>query len=738
MNLNRHILAITLATTIAKIAVAQTSANAPEPSTTATSEVVQLPAFEIKGDSDAGYVGKSALSSTRIAVDLLDLPQSVKVLNNALLQAVNPMNMADLLNYVGGAQNGQLFISPGRVNIRGFTGDADYVDGFSPPANSNPESANFDRFEVVKGPSTIFLAADGSPGGVVNKITKNPLAEASTSIAVQAGRYDANAVTLDSTGSITTDRRLLYRMVLADHHADSFYDWWYTHRVTAMPALSYQLGSQTKLVLKALYHEAYTGDFQGLPIDPRTLKVFDLPASSSDSGPPPTHYRHDRQKRLWFNFSSRLNDAIAVRLGGMTASATHHRSVATPQTWNESRNAWAVPNYDGTQSFARSSSVDDDDTNYRDLQSDVNFNFKTGPANHNLLVGGELRASPSHRTTFQSSSTAWNPYVSIPSVITVNRAIITNVVTSDDSNARLFALETVKLFHDKLILSFGVNRSKTSASQLNQLTNAYTTAPYKQFKNLKQWGVVYKIFPTVSIFTGYNENFATNGVGLVNGASGVLPAKQGKQHEVGLKSELLNRKLTVDVSYFDITQSNNSVAAFPTNLLNPRVLIPGVISRGFDGDLTLKVSREFSLLGTFALYNAKSVLGPSALAIVQPYYGAIRTGSIPVANTAEQTASLFGAYTFGSGRLKDLRIGLGTNYQSKRAVTDSANQVMFGYVPGRTLVQLSLDYRLSRHWRYSLNADNLLNRRYIYSVRSENVIIPGAPTNLKASATYTF
>jgi outer membrane receptor protein involved in Fe transport len=161
----RLIIALTVSA-LSKQAVAQTNSTTPSSDAAATGEVVQLPAFEIKSDNDTGYVGKSSLSSTRIAVDLADLPQSVKVLNSSFLQAINPMNMSDMLNFVGGAQNGQLFISPGRVNIRGFTGEADYVDGFAPPANSTPESANFDRFEVIKGPSTIFLAADGSPGGV--------------------------------------------------------------------------------------------------------------------------------------------------------------------------------------------------------------------------------------------------------------------------------------------------------------------------------------------------------------------------------------------------------------------------------------------------------------------------------------------------------------------------------------------------------------------------------------------
>ncbi|HEY5227857.1 MAG TPA: TonB-dependent receptor plug domain-containing protein, partial [Opitutaceae bacterium] len=170
-----------LATSLAA-AIALPTAKAQTPATTTATassmpgeSVVQLPAFEIQSEKDSAYVGTSSLSSTRIAVDLSDLSQSVKVLNNSFLQAINPTMMSDVLDYVGGGQNGALNWTPGRMNIRGFTGDADYTDGFSPTAGSVVDSIIFDRFEIIKGPSTIFLAADGSPGGVVNKITKSPL-----------------------------------------------------------------------------------------------------------------------------------------------------------------------------------------------------------------------------------------------------------------------------------------------------------------------------------------------------------------------------------------------------------------------------------------------------------------------------------------------------------------------------------------------------------------------------------
>src|SRR5258708_4218331 len=66
----------------------------------AKEEVVQLPAFTINSEKDTDFVGKTALSSTRIAVDLAELPQSVTVLNKAFFQQLKVGMISDMLNYV--------------------------------------------------------------------------------------------------------------------------------------------------------------------------------------------------------------------------------------------------------------------------------------------------------------------------------------------------------------------------------------------------------------------------------------------------------------------------------------------------------------------------------------------------------------------------------------------------------------------------------------------------------------
>jgi len=64
--------------------------------------------FTVSSEKDTSYIGKQALSVTRIGVDLTDLAQSVVVLNKAFIDGASPTIMAKSLNYVGGAQTGTI------------------------------------------------------------------------------------------------------------------------------------------------------------------------------------------------------------------------------------------------------------------------------------------------------------------------------------------------------------------------------------------------------------------------------------------------------------------------------------------------------------------------------------------------------------------------------------------------------------------------------------------------------
>ena len=465
--------ALWLAALFAAHAADSAAQTTPVEESAASQAAIILPAFETSSQSDTSYMGKSSLSSTRISVELAELPQSVQVINNSFLKAINPLNLVEVLNYVGGAQTGNLGFTAGRVNIRGFTGDGDYVDGFAPASSVLQDSALFDRFEVIKGPSTIFLAADGSPGGVVNKITQSPSPNAATSLSVQVGRFNANHASLDNTGSLTKDGALTYRLIVAQQYSDGRYDTTHLHRFTAMPSFTYRFSPTAKLELKALVMNAIFPSYTSIPVDPRTLRQFAIVQNRAQTiNAPFQWYFHDKVGRVWANFTDRLNDHVVVRIAGMNAYDTLNRVVLQATTWNEGARTWTVPNYDGTQSFPRALIADDSNTIYRDLQSDVNINFNAGPVANNLLIGSELNYGVVNRSSHPGTASPWYPYSTATPVVTVNTATNSAQSSSTNTLARAFVLDTVKFFGDRIILSYGLSRARATASVLNQLTGA--------------------------------------------------------------------------------------------------------------------------------------------------------------------------------------------------------------------------------------------------------------------------
>ncbi len=771
---------------------AQTTNPAPDDAPP-TGETLELPAFEVKTEKDNNFVGKSSLSSTRIAVDLSEIPQSVQVLNNSFVKAIGPTMLSDILNYVGGGQSGQLNWTSGRMNIRGFTGDADYVDGFAPGAATAQDSVVYDRFEIIKGPSAIFMAADGSPGGIQNKISKNPLSEGFTEVTVQAGMFAANKISLDSTGPLTKNKKLTYRLVASQSYWDDYYKYTYMHRFVGFAALQYDFTPDTKLTVKYQTSTVDWPSYNGLPIDPRTLKMIDLPYDSTQDLDKPQNWRTDAVQRLWANFSSRLNDHFAVNVKAMQAFDIAARYESIAPTWSEGTttgtalingvstpvtflggkwtnpgvstsetlapvnyvlkngvyyvtDSWAgTSNYTGGAIPRSTTNADDAHGAYNDIQADVNFNYATSKFNELLLVGGEHRDSPGFTLTYKNgvSATPWFPYApDTPATVVSNWTTPSASTHSKSKQDRVYILETLKLLKDRLILNAGFTRAKTFASTYNDLTHTWVGAVngYTLYKNLVQTGITIKVLPNVSVFYGTNQNFAANGTGTLNGVpNSVLPPKTGKQHEVGIKSDFLNHRLTANISYFDVQQQNNTAPSFPSDPLNPNVLIPGVISRGFDGDFSFKVSSKFYMIASFANYSAKSILGATydgnqGAIFLQPGTGKVAYGSVPVDNTAQHTYSAYGVYQVNH----KLSVGLGGNYLSKRAITDGTNQVFWGYIPGRLLVDANVNYEQNRHLKYTLSISNLTNQKYIYSARSEDVIVTGSPINARLSATYRF
>ncbi len=701
-------------------------ANSPAqtPATAPADETIVLPSFEVRTDKDNGFTGKAALSTTRTGVELVDLPQSVQVLTRSFIDDVNPTMLGDMLKFVGGAQTGNLNFSVDRFMLRGFTGEGDYQDGFrSSQTETQVDMATVERLEIIKGPSAIFVA-NGPVGGVVNKISKGPVSYDVRSLKIQAGLFDANRAELDLGGAITADKKLMYRFVAAGQYSDGWYDRTYVHRILVAPSIAYEFNPTTKLTLKYQFVKTNFSSYNGIPVDLRTdnhqagvarqVEVIDIPGDRQFGEGSPLNWRFDEVSKFIGEFTTRPSDLLAIRLAALWSDNEANRVESTLA---------AIPATYTGGTLPRGTTAVYNQWPRRTLQNDYVFTFNTGAVGHKLLTGFEVTDNTTTNKTFAGSSSAIDPFdPSFPGTVTVGTTPTSKTKTLNEFG-KVFALETASFAHDRLLVSAGASRNIVRTQATNVLTGAGN--PLVQiFKSLYQAGVVYKPVEHVSVFYGYNENFSPN---VQNNQ--VLPSQSGKQHEFGVKADLLDQQLTVNLAYFDIKQLNLTAPAFPQTTPPSFILIAGENSKGIDGDISWHVTKQIDLLGSFAFFNAEVPSTPANVAAGAPLV-------LPTGNVSENTAGLWARYKF-EGALKGFSAGAGLSYQSKKAITDSGNTTFYGWVDGRTLVDLNFAYDTGRV-KYTVNVDNLFNESYVYAARNQALIIPGTGINVKAAVIVKF
>ena len=728
-------------------------------------EAVRLPTFTIRSEKDASYLGREALSTTRTGAPVADLAQSVVVLNRSFLNDINPTIIAKALTYVGGAQTGTIDWSVDRTMIRGFVGEGDYVDGFRTQTDKNTDLNLIDHVEIIKGPAAIFIANQANTvGGVINKISKSPTSYGVGTLTVQVGRWDGNRADLDVGGPVAPGSRFLWRLLLAAQDSKGYYDLTYEKRHSILPMLAYRPNGDTEDWIKFESFDSHYSSYNGIPLDGRTNQIAAVPIKTNFNEDTPLNWRTDWFTRLWGQFTAHPTDFCAVRFAAFDSHDTQRRveSILSPTgattptvqpdgSFAFTPNAQYVipPNYAPGQLIPRTvTAINSDSQPRREFQNDYVFSFTTGPANHKLLLGADAIDYPQTTRTYSSgpNSTAvtsgidpFNP--THPGTLSIDfNQPPANTLDRSQRFAKIYALETANFLGNRLIASLGATRNRyalsSSSVTFNQST-VVTAAPSVVpetllYKNLLQYGIVLKPLPNLSVFYGYNQNFSANGIQFGQ----FLSPQEGKQKEAGVKTEWLDGRVSASFTHFEVVQLNNTVPAFPQTTPPSNVLVPGTVSRGWDGDFAVSIGTHLDVIGSFAWLSAHVPLPAPWNLAPQPFDGKVHQ-SLPVNNVSQQSVAAWTRYKFTGTRSKGLAVGVGVSYLAKRAITDNANMIFYGYVPGRTLVDAVINYETGR-FKYQVNIDNVLDRNYIYAARSNQVMIPGSPTNVRVSITCKF
>ena len=199
-------------------------------------------------EDNTTYRPENAMTATKTNTPIMDTPASIQVVPRAVLEDQKVTVISQAVNNVSGV------IAPdGRQGlghwIRGFLTYTYYKDGIRFDQNSTntiDNTADVDRVEVLKGPASI-LYGRGEPGGLVNLVTKQPLEKPYTAVEQQIGSWNTYRTTLDTTGPLTADNTLLYRLNAAWDDTHYFYDASYNRDIFIAPTFRWNIDPHTFL-----------------------------------------------------------------------------------------------------------------------------------------------------------------------------------------------------------------------------------------------------------------------------------------------------------------------------------------------------------------------------------------------------------------------------------------------------------------------------------------------------------
>ncbi|MGQ0594801.1 MAG: TonB-dependent siderophore receptor [Gammaproteobacteria bacterium] len=730
--------------------VAQTT-ETPDPSTASTPEpeVITLPEMTVTASplDETSYNVPNASTATKTDTPIMETPVNIQVVPQQVLRDQQVIRIDKALQNVsgvyvqpavGGLQNG--------FNLRGFGTLNYYRDGvrvlnenITPGAR---ETANLERIEVLKGPASI-LYGQLQPGGLINLVTKHPLAQPYYALQQQFGSFDFYRTTIDATGPITGDDTLLYRLNLAYENAGSFREFLENERVFVAPVLRWNLSPQTQANFFLEY--LHSRD----PVDSALIPGLGngpapIPVERNLAEPGSVH--NIDEVRVGFDWSHAFNQRWTLRhrfdanLADENELGTINVEPIDPQQCSPQR----CPVSRRLSAF----SVIDREIYYTSL--DLTGRFDTFGLAHTLLLGGDFL----HQRVDSTGGDLDNPIPPIDVFHPVHtgvpedaRNILRDFLASPAAGPFMntqewygfYLQDQVKLpYHLHLLAGFRYDNATTSAVfpfvLLNSRQHDDAVTP--------RYGLVWQPIPELSLYGNYVENFnASNGRsgGLFGGGQfgtegQPLPPETAQQWELGLKTELLDGGLTGSLAWFDLTKQNIQTAdPDPIRAAQGFVVVTGEArNRGLELDLVGEVLPGFRLIASGA-YIDSEITNDTVDELGNPignqgnrFFGVPRLGG-----------SLWGTYEPQAGLWRGLQLGAGLIARGPREV-DNANSFE---LPGYATVNLMAGYQ----WKVGpsklsvqLNVDNLLDKETFETFGGNSFFNPGAPRTFLGSVRVEF
>ncbi|GGD15465.1 TonB-dependent siderophore receptor [Aureimonas glaciei] len=701
-----HFLSATLLSCSCLTAVGTQSASA--------QDAIVLDAVTLEGGSGAetagdgeggglqadGFVAKAATVATKTDTPLKKVPQTVNVVSRQQLENRKVQTLKEALGYTPGVRVGAFGFDPrfDSFYIRGFdvTYNGVYRDGLREMTGNfsifKTEPYGLEGISVLKGPSSVIYGG-GSPGGIVNLVSKRPTEAPFREVETQIGSNNRYQASFDASGPLGGSDNVLYRITGLARDADTELRSASDDRIFIAPALTIRSDDRnTVLTVLGEYMDFKTGGNASYVNE--NGKITGL-----ESGDPAFGDFDGQQSRIGYEFEHRFNETLTVRqnlrIAHIDADVKYTQIGAiSADRRTASRTAWRI--------------VDELDSFVVDNQAEVHVD--TGPVKHTLLGGLDY----SYVDVDDSYGFGPAPDLDLVNLNYGEQAIATpglNLVSTTTQQSQTGLYLQDQLEYERFVLTLGGRYDWLTAKNFDYMSALSTEQDDEKFSG--RAGLAYLFDNGISPYVSYSTSFAPTIGRSATGAT--FQPTEGEQEEIGIKYAPDDLNLAVNAALFRIVQTN-VLAQDPDNLLG-QIQRGEVESRGFELEATTSLMTGLNLTAAYTYLDMEITRGNNE-------------GMFP-SGIPEHQVSIWSDYTVQGGKAEGLGFGAGLRFVGE-SFGDDANTYKND---SRILVDASLSYDFGKaNPRFEgvsaqINAKNLFDKRdatcssgYCYLDEGRNVI----------------
>lgn len=636
-------------------------------------DVRELDPFEVQTDEVVGYGVSTLTTATRMNTPLVNIPNTISVVTADFMNDIAVFDFKDAIAYMPAMMPRQNIDDGSK--IRGLRTTRTYQNNFLVPSYPN-DMVKVERVEVIKGPVSA-VTGRGEPGGVVNYITKRPLKTPRNVVQARTGSDDYYRMTFDSTGPLSEEHGLYYRVIGLYHNANLWRPFETVKRVGIFPSVYWEINENTNILIEG---EAYRTK------DPRTFGGTHLTVSEPGrpdlrgNNPTAEQYRaagftpnqwlpHRFQgseswnKRdqdigvIGVSANHRFNDIVSFRAAFIGVSRESDERIARIS------NVFEVAN----QAFIDAGSIQGVSVGDILLPRSAGFtelSIRQWATQGDLLFAydfdGFLQMSNQTMLSYEFTGGKTDVYEERGTLthLNVNNPIygargrnftrVADRVDRGETEAYFFSHQS-GFFNERLILTYGYRYDSNETSRLNRANNAFSESSPPS-TTASRYGILVKPFENLSLYYVNSDQadpentqlrFSNLPVGDPRANETITFARTGELNEVGFKSELFNGRVSLTGALFKIEQAGflrNTQDQDPDTgvFFTRNFLVDGSVFEGWEIEAYGTLWNRLSFVGGVSRIKTQTEADPDQVAA-----GRLENRGVP-----RYKVSMFGKYQF--------------------------------------------------------------------------------------------